>query len=379
MRAAEQVRGGVDVAAVVCAAAGRAEVPAARSASARASSSSGPELGAVAVGLLEVVAEDLLVLADALAGEPLEPVGELLVQRGAELLGGRPVGRLADEDVLEAKRDLVRRSPRRQDGSAPSAPARRARRAQPRGRRSAESSTTAPRWKSSPSTAPALERVAGACLEPVETCAEQRVQARGQLDRLELAVEHPAPVLLAQHALVEEHRHQLLREQRVAGGNPGEPRPHRRRRASDQARRPARPPRRRRAARGAPSPATRDGSRAAPAAPGSNTGAARLRSSPGGPRAGRAAQARPSGCRRRARPADARPPRPPGTARSPGQSDRRSPHPRRARAAVRPAPQPPARRRGARACRRAANAPRPASGRRGFPPARARSVRSPRR
>ena len=65
------------------------------------------ELGAVAVGLLEVVAEDLLVLGHAVAGRALEPVGELLVQRGAELLRGRAVGGVADEDVLEAERGLA--------------------------------------------------------------------------------------------------------------------------------------------------------------------------------------------------------------------------------------------------------------------------------
>ncbi len=81
---------------------------------------------------------------------------------------------------------------------------------------------------------PALECVACACLEAVETCSEKRVEACGQLDRLELAGEHPAPVLLAQNAFVEEHRHQLLRKQGVAGGNPGEPQPQRRRRPSDQ-------------------------------------------------------------------------------------------------------------------------------------------------
>ena len=65
------------------------------------------ELGAVAVALLEVVAEDLLVLGHAVAGDALEPVGELLVQGGAELLRGRLVGGVADEDVLEAEGGLV--------------------------------------------------------------------------------------------------------------------------------------------------------------------------------------------------------------------------------------------------------------------------------
>ena len=65
------------------------------------------ELGAVAVCLLEVVAEDLVVLADAIAGALLEPVGVALVQGGAELLGRRAVGGVADEDVLEAVGDQL--------------------------------------------------------------------------------------------------------------------------------------------------------------------------------------------------------------------------------------------------------------------------------
>ena len=60
------------------------------------------ELGAVAVGLLVVVAEDLVVLGDAVADELFEPVGEAFVQVGADFFGGGEVGGLADEDVFEA-------------------------------------------------------------------------------------------------------------------------------------------------------------------------------------------------------------------------------------------------------------------------------------
>ncbi len=79
----------LDVAAVVRAAAGRAEVAACARGERAGVVVDRAELGAVAVGLLEVVAEDLLVLADALAGEPFEPVGEVLVQRGPRRLRGR--------------------------------------------------------------------------------------------------------------------------------------------------------------------------------------------------------------------------------------------------------------------------------------------------
>src|SRR5581483_9420299 len=62
------------------------------------------QLGAVAVGLLQVVAEQLLDLAGALVcDDVLEPGGEALVQVGAHLLRQRVVRRLADEDVAEAE------------------------------------------------------------------------------------------------------------------------------------------------------------------------------------------------------------------------------------------------------------------------------------
>src|SRR5262249_17226678 len=62
----------------------------------------GAELDTVAVGLLEVIAEDLVVLADAVSGKPLQPVCETFMERGAQLLRGRVVRGLAHEDVLEA-------------------------------------------------------------------------------------------------------------------------------------------------------------------------------------------------------------------------------------------------------------------------------------
>src|SRR5262249_40191512 len=59
------------------------------------------ELDAVAVGVRAVVAENLAVLADAPAGAALEPVGETLVQRGAEPLRRSAIRGVAHEDVLE--------------------------------------------------------------------------------------------------------------------------------------------------------------------------------------------------------------------------------------------------------------------------------------
>ena len=66
-----------------------------------------PELGAVAAGLLEVVAEDLVQL-DELGAVLLEPGGEALVQLGADRLRQRVVGGVADQQVAEAEAVLAR-------------------------------------------------------------------------------------------------------------------------------------------------------------------------------------------------------------------------------------------------------------------------------
>ena len=58
--------------------------------------------------LLEVVAEDLVVLGHAVAGARLEPVGVALMQVGPKPLRDGLVGRIADEDVAEAVGGLVR-------------------------------------------------------------------------------------------------------------------------------------------------------------------------------------------------------------------------------------------------------------------------------
>ncbi len=65
------------------------------------------ELRQVAMGLLEVVAEDLLVLGCALAVHAVRPLDELLVERRARALENALVGGVADEDVVEAERVLL--------------------------------------------------------------------------------------------------------------------------------------------------------------------------------------------------------------------------------------------------------------------------------
>ncbi len=65
------------------------------------------ELPAVLVGLLEVVADDLFVLAHQLADLVGQPVGETGVQLGARLLEQAAVGGVPDERVMEAEDRLV--------------------------------------------------------------------------------------------------------------------------------------------------------------------------------------------------------------------------------------------------------------------------------
>ena len=59
------------------------------------------QLDPVVVGSLEVVAQDLLVLADAIACGPFEPIGEPLVELGPFRLGQGIVGGVTDQDVAE--------------------------------------------------------------------------------------------------------------------------------------------------------------------------------------------------------------------------------------------------------------------------------------
>ena len=72
-----------------------------------------PELGAIAVRLLEVVAEDLLELelAAALPVDPLCPGHEPLVQRRADALQQAAVRGVADDLVAEPVEDLLLRQP----------------------------------------------------------------------------------------------------------------------------------------------------------------------------------------------------------------------------------------------------------------------------
>ena len=70
------------------------------------------EVGEVAVRLLEVVAEDLLVLGRTLAVDAVRPLDELLVEGRASALEDPFVSRVANEDVMEAERLFLGRPSR---------------------------------------------------------------------------------------------------------------------------------------------------------------------------------------------------------------------------------------------------------------------------
>jgi hypothetical protein len=73
------------------------------------------ELRLVPVGLLEVVARDLLDLGGAATGLALEEASQTLVQIGADGLRERRVGRVPQEEVPEAVPVLEVGSPKRTD------------------------------------------------------------------------------------------------------------------------------------------------------------------------------------------------------------------------------------------------------------------------
>src|SRR5438128_7370504 len=67
-----------------------------------------PEFGEIPVRLLEVVPEYLLVLQRAVAVDTIRPADELLVERRPRTLQQSVVGRLANQNVMEAVRVLER-------------------------------------------------------------------------------------------------------------------------------------------------------------------------------------------------------------------------------------------------------------------------------
>ena len=210
----EQFGGGVVIASIGCPPAGSGEVAGCALAERARFVVEWAELCAVAVALFEVIAEDLLVLVEALAGETFEPVREPFVEGRAQLLRGRPVRRVADEDVLEAEggfADEARRRRPHEVAVGEGLELLRHRRTRIRRRELDDRAV----MEELALDRPPLERVTGARVEAVETRTKQRVQTRRQGVGVDIALEHP--------------RHQLLGKERIAGRSQRKPGPHRRR------------------------------------------------------------------------------------------------------------------------------------------------------
>ena len=146
----------------------------------------------------------------------------------AKPLRGRLVGGVPDEEVLEAERRLTREA---RLGGADEVLRREGLEARlhgARARRVDEGSTTAPRWKTSPSIEPRSSVARAPGSSRVEARAEERVEARRQGERVEVALKGADAVLEEQGALVHEHRDELLDEERVASRRSREPRAQRR-------------------------------------------------------------------------------------------------------------------------------------------------------
>ena len=104
-RSPQERAAGGEVAAVEGAAAGGSEMAGGTGGEVGELRIAGVELRAVAVGLLEVVADDLVALDELVRREP---VGEALVELGPGCLRERLVGGIADQQVPEAERVVAR-------------------------------------------------------------------------------------------------------------------------------------------------------------------------------------------------------------------------------------------------------------------------------
>ncbi len=175
------------------------------------------ELPAVLVRLLEVERDDLLLLADQVAGLRLQPLGEALVQLGTRLLQHRSVRSVADQHVVKAEDRFV--DPVGAVGLdhllAPQ-------------RLQVPIDGATDRIRAEVGDCAAVELLAdhGRALhdralvaaEALEARGDQRVDRRWHLDVEAVARDDPGVAVAREHTLVDEHAHGLGDEQRIALG-----------------------------------------------------------------------------------------------------------------------------------------------------------------
>ena len=171
------------------------------------------ELAQVLVGLLEVPAEHLVVL-DGPPGARLEPVGEAAVQLCPGVLQQAPVGRVADQYVMEAQNRLAEKppgvgldqlaAPQRFETSVEVADLARQELRQ-------RSAREVPADHRGP-----LEDRAILGAQPLDARGEQRVDGGRHLDIGERDVRGPAVAFALERAVMNEHPDELTDEERVA-------------------------------------------------------------------------------------------------------------------------------------------------------------------
>ena len=179
----------------------------------------GTELQPIRMRLLQVVRQDLLLLCDGRAGDPLEPVGEAFVQLGALGLRDRLVRRIAHEQVAEPERVLARKG-----GALGSdqflADERQQIRRNARAPFLGDEVADGAHEELLADHGGRLEHLTLLGRQAVEPRIQQRVDRGRDGDRGEVADRDPPVVVANDEPVVDQHREHLLDEQRVALGGP---------------------------------------------------------------------------------------------------------------------------------------------------------------
>ena len=171
------------------------------------------ELAAVLVSLFEMPPDRLVVLGRVLDLR-LDPLGELLVKLGAGALEHAPVGRVADEYVMEAQNGLAE-EPARVAFDQLGAP----QRLQPGVEFAAVAFQQCRHGAAREMPADhggALQHGAILRSQSFDARREQRVDGRRHLQSRQIGADDPALALALEGALVHQHAHQLADEKRVA-------------------------------------------------------------------------------------------------------------------------------------------------------------------
>ena len=171
------------------------------------------ELAQMLVGLLEVPAERLVVL-DGPRGARLQPVGEAAVQLRAGVLEQAPVGRVADQHVMEAQHRLAE-EPAGVGFDELAAPQRLEPRVEIADLARQELGQRSPREVPPDHRGPLQDR-ALLRTQPLDAGGQQRVDGGRHLEIGELDARGPAVAFPFERAVVDQHADQLADEERIA-------------------------------------------------------------------------------------------------------------------------------------------------------------------